>query len=178
MTLITVSIERRHAARFRALQRDIMMRRNCCVSHHWDMPVSWTKRTTSSWSCTTCRSLLINRHEGCVTFSFCGILYLRLESLTALAVSEARSRTPTMGFVTVPTSPLPKPEMRPYKKTCETLWFVTQSLCWISSIICGTLCMHNVFRLSMAVCPKVGAVASQGAMKLSCWRQWKLWWFN
>jgi hypothetical protein len=41
------------------------------------------------------------------------ILYLRLESLTALAASEARSKTPTTGFVTVPTNPLPKPEMRP-----------------------------------------------------------------
>jgi len=43
--------------------------------------------------------------------------YLRLESLTALAVCEARSNTPTIGFVNVPTSPFPKPEIRPYKKT-------------------------------------------------------------
>jgi hypothetical protein len=42
--------------------------------------------------------------------------YLRLESLTALAASEARSNTPTIGFVTVPTSPFPKPEIKPYKK--------------------------------------------------------------
>jgi hypothetical protein len=80
-----------------------------------------------------------------------GILYLRLESLTALAVSEARSRTPTMGFVTVPTSPLPKPEMKPYKKSCETVWFIIVSLCWILSITCSTLCMHNVFRWYWAV---------------------------
>jgi hypothetical protein len=63
MTLITVSIEKRHVPRFRVLQRDTMMRINCCMSHHCDMPASWTERAISSWSCTTCRNFPINQHK-------------------------------------------------------------------------------------------------------------------
>lgn len=41
-------------------------------------------------------------------------MYLLLVSLTAVAVSVARSRTPTTGFVIVPTTPLPNPAKKPW----------------------------------------------------------------
>jgi len=41
------------------------------------------------------------------------LYYLLLVSRTALAVSVARSKTPTTGFVIVPTTPLPKPAKKP-----------------------------------------------------------------
>jgi hypothetical protein len=66
------------------------------------------------------------REKWCPCWGLKQTSYLRLESLTALAVSEARSNTPTIGFVNVPTSPFPKPEIRPYKKTytvrLQQLW--------------------------------------------------------
>lgn len=34
-------------------------------------------------------------------------------SLTACAVSDAKSRAPATGLVTVPTSPFPRPDMKP-----------------------------------------------------------------
>ena len=37
-------------------------------------------------------------------------------SLIAVAVPDAKSSTPTAGFVTVPITPLPKPETRPCKE--------------------------------------------------------------
>jgi len=68
--------------------------------------------------------------------------YLRLESLTALAASEARSNTPTIGFVTVPTRPFPKPEIRPYKKTYTVslqqlwLWLTESTVIMLGTVMC------------------------------------------
>lgn len=41
-------------------------------------------------------------------------MYLLLVSLTAVAVSVARSKTPTTGFVIVPTTPFPNPAKKPW----------------------------------------------------------------
>ena len=68
--------------------------------------------------------------------------YLRLESLIALAVSEARSNTPTIGFVNVPTSPFPKPETKPYKKTHTMslpqlwLWLTESTVIMLGTVKC------------------------------------------
>jgi hypothetical protein len=45
---------------------------------------------------------------------------LRLESRTAEAAPVAKSSTPTAGFVTVPTKPLPKPVKSPPNPSLET----------------------------------------------------------
>lgn len=48
-----------------------------------------------------------------ILYNFSISLYLLLVSRTAVAVSVARSNTPTTGFVIVPTTPLPKPAKKP-----------------------------------------------------------------
>ncbi len=45
---------------------------------------------------------------------------VRLESRTADAAPVARSRTPTAGFVTVPTNPFPNPVKSPLNPSLET----------------------------------------------------------
>lgn len=44
------------------------------------------------------------------------LLESRHKSLKALAPSDAKSRTPMTGFVTVPTIPFPKPVTKPYEE--------------------------------------------------------------
>lgn len=44
-------------------------------------------------------------------------LYKPELSLMAVAAPEAKSNTPTTGLVTVPTTPLPKPDIIPCMKT-------------------------------------------------------------
>jgi len=48
-----------------------------------------------------------------VIYTECQVTYFRLESRTALAASEAKSRTPTTGLVTVPTAPFTTPTNTP-----------------------------------------------------------------